>query len=91
MKNKLLTLIFIIFSFHQLIAQSLDLKILEHINGSVNPGTDRFWNSVSDQSYKIDVAVPLSLFTVGLIKHDQSLKVKAFDTGVALIGAGGAA
>ncbi len=91
MKNKLLILIFIIFSFHQLNAQSLDLKILEHINGSVNPGPDRFWNSVSDQSYKIDVAVPLSLFTVGLIKHDQSLKVKAYETGVALIGAGGAA
>ena len=91
MKNKVLILLFITLSFHQLNAQSLDLKILEHINGSVNPGPDRFWNAVSDQSYKIDIAVPLSLFTVGLIKHDQSLKVKAYETGVALIGAGGAA
>ena len=89
MKNKALILLIIILSFHQLCAQSLDLRILEHINGEVNPRPDRFWNSVSNQSYKIDIAVPLSLFTIGLIKHDQSLKVKAYETGAALIGAGG--
>jgi membrane-associated phospholipid phosphatase len=64
-------------------AQSLDLRLLEHLNGPVNPGPDRVWRSVSDVAIPLNVAVPFAVLIAGFADHNEQLKTKAYEIGAA--------
>ncbi|OOQ61961.1 phosphatase PAP2 family protein [Mucilaginibacter pedocola] len=59
-------------------AQSLDLRLLESINGPVNPGPDATWRAVTNSALPIAIATPVTLFVAGQIGHDKSLKEQSY-------------
>ncbi|MBC7757899.1 MAG: phosphatase PAP2 family protein [Phormidesmis sp. FL-bin-119] len=91
MKIKILFILFFLFRCGDLHAQSLDLKILERLNGPPQAGQDKVWRSVSNNAVYIEAAAPLTMFVTGIVKHDENLKIKAYEAGISLIGAEGAA
>lgn len=66
-------------------AQNLDMRILRTINTPFHPGPDKAWRFVSAVSEPIDLAVPVTMFIVGLAKKDQALEVKGIETGASLV------
>ncbi len=83
MKNFLLIPLIVLSWIHGLSAQSLDLRLLEHINGPVNSGQDRTWRFASDIAIPLNVAVPFGLMIAGFAEHDEALKTKAIKIGAA--------
>lgn len=71
-------------------AQSIDLRLLQSINGPVNPGPDKTWRFISDKSYYADAAVPAAMLIAGIVNNNVDLKTKAYTTGASLIVATGA-
>lgn len=90
MKIRILLLIFMIGFGQALLAQSLDLKLLDKINSPVNPGPDKTWRFVTDKSRYVNVALPLSIAIAGFIKNDKELKTKAYEIGASELLAQGA-
>ena len=66
-------------------AQSLDLRILEAINGPVNPGPDRTWRFVTNNAIVIDIASPLAMAAAGIATSNRNLEINAIEDGGALI------
>ncbi|MBK0378514.1 phosphatase PAP2 family protein [Mucilaginibacter segetis] len=83
LKNTLTILIFILFVTN-LHAQNLDNRLLQAINGPP-ASADGFWHGVANSDYGFVMATPASMLIVGLAKHDQVLKIKAFETGGAVL------
>lgn len=71
-------------------AQNADARLLQNINGPVNPGPDKAWRFISDKSYYADAAIPLTMLITGLANHNDSLKVKAYTTAASLVVSTGA-
>jgi membrane-associated phospholipid phosphatase len=90
MKHKIQLTLISLFFVTGLSAQNLDLRLLESINGPVNPGPDRAWRDLTNTANYIDAAIPISLAVTGFIENDQSLKIKAYDIGASLLISGGA-
>lgn len=67
-------------------AQSLDLRLLEHINGPTNPGPDSRWRFVTNTMTPMAVAEPLGLFLAGQLGRNNYLKQQAL---VGLVAIGG--
>lgn len=65
-------------------AQSLDLRILQNINGADNHA-DSFWRGVSNSDYAFIVATPATMLITGIVKHDQELKIRSLETGGAIL------
>lgn len=84
MKKGLLTVFLCLTCFANLQAQSLDLRLLQHINGPPS-GADDAWRNVSKSDYVAVSAVPLTLLITGLATHNKPLAVKAVETGAAII------
>ncbi|QJD96011.1 phosphatase PAP2 family protein [Mucilaginibacter robiniae] len=59
-------------------AQNLDLRLLESINGPVNPGPDARWRAVTNSAIPIAIATPVTLFIAGQIGHDKNLKEQSY-------------
>lgn len=79
------------FGLNPAMAQNVDLRLLNAINGPVDPSADRAWRLVTNSSPFIDGAVPLTMFITGIIRHDENLKIKAWETGASVLIAGGSA
>lgn len=67
-------------------AQSLDLRLLEKINGPVNSSADARWRFVTNSMAPIAVAEPVGLFIAGQLGHNDYLKQQAL-VGLFSIGA----
>jgi len=65
-------------------AQTIDINLLRHFNGPASH-TDNFWEGVSNSDKFFVIATPASMLVTGLAAHDQALKIKAFETGGALL------
>jgi len=89
MKQKILLTILSLFFASGVLAQSLDLRLLEYINGPVNPNPDRNWRFLSEKSPYIDVAIPVSCIITGFINDDDRLKTQGYDAAASLIIAAG--
>jgi membrane-associated phospholipid phosphatase len=89
MGQKILLTILFIFIATGVFAQGADLRLLEYINGPVNPNPDRTWRFVSEKSPYVDIAMPVSLIIAGFANDDNALKVKGYDAGASLIIAAG--
>lgn len=88
MKQILLTILFLFVST-ALFAQGADLRLLEYINGPVNPNADKTWKFVSEKSPYVDVAIPVSLLIAGFVNDDTYLRDKGYVAGASLLIAGG--
>ncbi len=88
MKNliKLLLLISLLTGSVSVKAQSLDLRLLQSINGPVNPGPDSRWRFVSNSMAPMALAEPLGLLIAGQLGHNDYLKQQAL---VGLVAIGG--
>lgn len=84
MNIRLLFLSLLLGSCTVLNAQSLDLKILDQINGPENRKSDNTWKAISESSGYVVAAAPLAMLVTGIIKSDGNLKTKAYETGISL-------
>jgi membrane-associated phospholipid phosphatase len=89
MKQKILLTILSLFFASGVFAQSLDLRLLEYINGPVNPHPDKNWRLLSEKSPYIDVAIPVSCIITGFINDDDRLKTQGYDAAASLVIAAG--
>jgi len=89
MKNLFLSILFLKISLHAVSAQSLDLRLLEKINGPLSPA-DKSWRFVSNSVYVTFAAVPATMLITGFINHDRDLTIKSFETGGSILIAEGA-
>jgi undecaprenyl-diphosphatase len=90
MRQVLLTILFLCIS-SALFAQGADLRLLEYINGPVNPRADKAWKFFSEKSPYIDIAVPATMIIAGLVNDDDYLKNKGYVGGASLVLAAGGA
>lgn len=90
MKNfiKLLFALLLVTETFQTKAQSVDLRLLEYINGPVNPRPDSRWRFVTNTMAPMAVAEPLGLLIAGQLGHNSYLKQQAL---VGLVAIGGSA
>lgn len=63
--------------------QSLDLRLLENINGPVS-AADGTWRAAAKSVYITSALTPATMLTVGLATHNKELTVQAFETGAAV-------
>ncbi len=68
----------ILFCASGLFAQSLDLRLLESINGPANPGPDGRWKAVTNSAIPIAIATPLALYIAGQIDHNPNMKEQSY-------------
>jgi len=80
-KIGLILYFFTFFSLYKAQGQSLDLRLLEHINDPVS-GADGSWRTVSNSVAVTGVLAPVTMLTIGLANHDKELQIKAVETGV---------
>lgn len=66
------------------LAQNLDVRILQSINGP-NGKADDFWRGVSNSDYIAVTATPVIMLATGIARHDPDLKIKAIETGSAVL------
>ena len=67
-------------------AQSLDLRLLEHINGPTNLGPDSRWRFVTNSMAPVAISEPVGLFLAGQLGHNEYLKQQGL---VGLVAIGG--
>lgn len=89
MRQKFLLTVLALFIATGSFAQSLDLRLLEYINGPVNPHPDKNWRFLSEKSPYIDAAVPVSFLIAGFVNDDDYLKTKGYDAAASLVIAAG--
>lgn len=65
-------------------AQSIDLRLLQQINGPAS-SADGFWRGVSKSDYVFVTATPVAMLITGIARHDKELKIKAIETGGAIL------
>jgi len=65
-------------------AQTIDIDLLRNINGPPSSG-DQFWKGVSKSDYIVVVGAPVTMLAVGLATNDKELKIRAIETGGALL------
>jgi membrane-associated phospholipid phosphatase len=75
---------FIILLNSQLNSQNLDINILRAINSPEDLPSDGFFRFISDSEPYAMFAVPVGMATIGIIKHDKTLKRNAY-TGLAAL------
>jgi membrane-associated phospholipid phosphatase len=83
MKSYVIALILIISSYH-VQSQSLDLRLLDYINGPISPA-DKGWSNFSKSVDIVGVAAPTSMLIIGLASHDKELTVKGLETAGSII------
>ncbi|PTR01683.1 undecaprenyl-diphosphatase [Mucilaginibacter yixingensis] len=66
------------------IAQNIDLRLLQHINGPTG-SADGLWRGVSNSDYVFVMATPATMLITGIAQHNQTLKAEAFETGGAVL------
>ncbi|QJD94703.1 phosphatase PAP2 family protein [Mucilaginibacter robiniae] len=71
-------------------AQNADINLLKYINSGVHTGPDKVWRYISDKSYLIDAAVPVTLLLCGYHYEYRLLKRDAYAAGASLLVAGAA-
>lgn len=77
----------LLLSFQQMQSQNLDVRILDRINTPPNTVADKNWNHFTDTDLPVTIATPVSLFIIGAATHDHDLKVKSYETGIAILSA----
>jgi len=82
--NKYWLILLLFFCAYKVQGQSLDLRLLEHINGPVSDA-DGTWRDVSKSVYVTGLLTPVTMLTVGLANHDKELEIKAVETGTAIL------
>jgi undecaprenyl-diphosphatase len=70
------------------IAQNIDIEVLNKLNSPYNEKADKVWKTYSDLNTPICIATPLTMFTVGILKHDKELKTKSYETAASIVLAG---
>lgn len=75
MKNIFFSLLLFILST-SIIAQNTDINILKDINLNRNKKLDNTFILFSQSITPVSIGIPLGVYTVGLIKHDSTLKNK---------------
>ncbi|MEP7265629.1 MAG: phosphatase PAP2 family protein, partial [Bacteroidota bacterium] len=80
----LLSFCMMLLSFQQMQSQNLDLRILDKINGAPSTVADRNWNHFTDTDLPVTIATPVTLFIVGAATKNHDLKIKSYQTGIAI-------
>ncbi|RFZ95584.1 PAP2 family protein [Mucilaginibacter conchicola] len=70
-------------------AQNLDIRLLQQFNGPPS-GADGFWKGVSKSDYIVVFGAPVAMLATGFATNDKELKIKALETGGAVLLAEGA-
>jgi membrane-associated phospholipid phosphatase len=60
-------------------SQSVDLKLLNKINGPVNAQTDKTWNTISDLNAPVCIITPVTIFLVGQFRKDKVFVNKSYE------------
>jgi len=76
--------VFIVLSF-QISAQNIDINILRHVHSNRNQNLDHTFELFSKSTYPIGLAVPVALFSVGLINKDKHLQGQGLAAGASLV------
>jgi membrane-associated phospholipid phosphatase len=66
-------------------AQSLDLKLLDKLNGPVQPSVDKPWQFMSNTVAPVAIATPVSMFIVGCATHNKDLRIQSYNAGVSFL------
>lgn len=83
---KSVTLFMLLLVSLQVKSQSLDLRLLESINGPVNPGPDKVWRSITNSAIPLSIVTPFALYAAGQLDHNQNLKEQSYVALVSLAG-----
>ena len=65
-------------------AQSVDLKLLDKLNGSVQP-LDKPWQFTSHTVIPVTIATPVTMFITGCATHDKDLRIQSYNTAVSIL------
>ncbi|MFM6954759.1 MAG: phosphatase PAP2 family protein [Sphingobacteriaceae bacterium] len=65
-------------------AQNWDIRLLDKLN-SAPQAQDKTWQFISNNSSKIDMALPVGLFITGCLKHNESIKNKGAEMGISYL------
>lgn len=71
--NKRVFVIFLLFLPSTLFSQNIDIRILRSLNSSQALSSDKFFQFVSNSDAYLVFGIPISMGTIGLIKHDDQL------------------
>ncbi|MES2556378.1 MAG: phosphatase PAP2 family protein [Bacteroidota bacterium] len=81
---KRLLLIFICLSATIVSAQSVDLKLLDKLNGPVQP-IDKPWQILSHTVTPVTITTPVAMFITGCATHDKDLRIQSYNTAVSIL------
>jgi membrane-associated phospholipid phosphatase len=73
-----------VLSFDKTEAQNNDYQILKAISTHRSPSDTRFNHFISKTAPPITVGMPLLMYGIGLIEHDETLQKKSIEIGVAV-------
>ena len=65
-------------------AQSLDLRLLQQINGPIS-SADQTWRDISASAYVVDISTPVVMLITGLAADNKELTTNALKTGSAIL------
>jgi len=77
--RRIFLLIFFLFSCQTAISQTVDLRLLEYINGPVAQ-SDQTWKKISFSLNIVMVAAPASMLITGFATNDRVLVIKGLET-----------
>lgn len=79
-------LFFILFCLASTItsAQSVDLKLLDKLNGPVQP-IDKPWQFTSHTVIPVTIATPVSMFITGWATHNKDLRIQSYNTAASIL------
>jgi len=66
------------------LAQSIDLKLLDKLNGPVQP-IDKPWQILSHTVTPVTISTPVSMFITGCVTHDNNLRIQSYNTAVSIL------
>lgn len=66
------------------IAQNIDLRLLDAINGPIS-SADQSWQNLTHSVYLVNTAVPLTMLVTGLATHNKQLTTNGLKTAGAII------
>lgn len=82
--RKIFFFVFVLISFCTN-AQNTDIEWLNKINSPDPKPSDTYWKITSASDAPISIATPVTLFTVGLIKKDETLKKNGILSGITFL------
>ncbi|WP_460692150.1 phosphatase PAP2 family protein [Mucilaginibacter puniceus] len=84
MIKRLFICLILLTGIYKVSAQSLDIRLLQQINGPISPA-DQTWRNITNSAYIVDTSIPVGMLITGLATHNDQLTENALKTGSAIL------